>query len=120
VTKLRARDGTVLGSFTVGSAPIGVAFDGANIWVANRGDGTVSKLRASDGAVLGTFPTPNGGYGIAFDGTYIWVTGDLYAWVLRASDGAQVASKQLQSTGVAFDGAYVWMAETNYNRLHKF
>lgn len=55
VTKLRARDGTVLGTFNVGLAPIGVAFDGANIWVANGGDDTVSKLRASDGTLLGTF-----------------------------------------------------------------
>ncbi len=31
-------------SFTVGNAPWGVAFDGANIWVANWGDDTVSKL----------------------------------------------------------------------------
>jgi DNA-binding beta-propeller fold protein YncE len=35
VTKLRASDGTVLGTFAVGSNPVGVAFDGANIWVGN-------------------------------------------------------------------------------------
>jgi DNA-binding beta-propeller fold protein YncE len=47
VTKLRASDGTVLGTFTVGpvnSAPRGVAFDGANIWVTNVGTNTVSKF----------------------------------------------------------------------------
>ena len=33
--------------------PGGVAFDGANIWVANHGDATVTKLRASDGTNLG-------------------------------------------------------------------
>ena len=31
-------------SFTVGTEPIGVAFDGANIWVANSLDDNVSKL----------------------------------------------------------------------------
>ena len=36
VTKLRASDGTNLGTFPVGSGPRGVAFDGANIWVANQ------------------------------------------------------------------------------------
>jgi len=30
-------------AFPVGSLPMGVAFDGANIWVANSGSGTVSK-----------------------------------------------------------------------------
>jgi DNA-binding beta-propeller fold protein YncE len=44
VTKLRASDGTVLGTFAVGSFPVGVAFDGANIWVASSGRNTVSKL----------------------------------------------------------------------------
>ena len=34
---------------------MGVAFDGANIWVANGGSNTVTKLRASDGALQGTF-----------------------------------------------------------------
>ncbi len=43
VTKLRASDGANLGTFPVGTRPLGVAFDGANIWVANSGSSTVSK-----------------------------------------------------------------------------
>ena len=56
VTKLRASDGQLLGTFAVNRGPQGVAFDGANIWVTNSGSNDVTKLRASDGAVLGTFP----------------------------------------------------------------
>jgi DNA-binding beta-propeller fold protein YncE len=44
VAKLSASDGHVLGTFPVGSGPVGVAFDGANIWVANQSSNTVSKL----------------------------------------------------------------------------
>jgi DNA-binding beta-propeller fold protein YncE len=33
ITKLRASDGTVLGTFPAGPTPFGLAFDGANIWV---------------------------------------------------------------------------------------
>jgi DNA-binding beta-propeller fold protein YncE len=44
VTKLRAGDGVSLGTFSVGSIPIGIAFDGANIWVTNQGINSVSKL----------------------------------------------------------------------------
>jgi len=44
VTKLRASDGAILGTFLVGSQPNGLAFDGADIWVTNQSSGTVSKL----------------------------------------------------------------------------
>jgi DNA-binding beta-propeller fold protein YncE len=44
VSKLRASDGVNLGTFSVGSAPENVAFDGANIWVSNSVSNTVSKL----------------------------------------------------------------------------
>jgi DNA-binding beta-propeller fold protein YncE len=43
VTKLRAGDGTALGTFTVGSTPMGVVFDGAKIWVSNYASNTVSR-----------------------------------------------------------------------------
>ena len=56
VTKLRASDGSPLGTFTAGTRPVAAAFDGANIWIANQGSNDVTKLRASDGAVLGSFP----------------------------------------------------------------
>jgi len=75
VTKLRASDGVEQpGSpFTVGNAPRGVAFDGANIWVTNRFSQSVTKLRASDGANLGTIPVGVRPFGVAFDGANIWV-----------------------------------------------
>jgi DNA-binding beta-propeller fold protein YncE len=116
---LRASDGTVLGTFTVGVAPLGIAFDGA-VWVANRNSNTVDELRASDGTVLGTFTAPGGPYGVAFDLTYVWVSGDSYLLVLRASDGTQVALHAVQSEGLAFDGAYMWTAVQSGSRLRKF
>ena len=56
VTKLRASDGAVVGTFPRGNLPWGIAFDGANIWVANLIDDTVTKLRASDGVTVGAYP----------------------------------------------------------------
>jgi DNA-binding beta-propeller fold protein YncE len=44
VTKLRASDGSELGTFNVGGGPVGLAFDGANIWVTNGYDDNVMKL----------------------------------------------------------------------------
>src|SRR5215469_11247788 len=121
VTKVRASDGTVLGTFNTGSAPSGVAFDGGNIWVANGGGGfgtTVTKLRASDGSTLGTFSVGHYPSAAAFDGANIWVTnyGDGTVTRLRASDGACVATCTfgvgLAPLGVAFDGASIWVANS--------
>jgi sugar lactone lactonase YvrE len=112
VTKLTPQDGKIVGTYSVGTAPIGVAFDGANIWVANNAGGSVSKLRASDGKALGTFRVPGSPYGVAFDGANIWVTQDPGLVELRASDGAMLGAFPANpgSTGVAFDGANIWVA----------
>jgi hypothetical protein len=59
---------SLLGTFPVGTSPFGVAFDGANIWVANAFSNNVSKLRASDGTLLGTFALGTEPSGVAFDG----------------------------------------------------
>jgi len=74
------------------SLPSFVAFDGANIWVTNGGNSTVTKVQASDGFVLGTFNVPAGADYVAFDGANIWVTNGSIVnpsvTKLRASDGA--------------------------------
>jgi hypothetical protein len=43
VSELRASDGVLLGTFTVGQQPAAMIFDGANLWLANVND-TLSKL----------------------------------------------------------------------------
>jgi len=116
VNKVRASDGTVLGTFSVGRNPFALVFDGANIWSANSMDSTVTKLRASDGARLGTFATGVGPESLAFDGSNIWVANATSNNVtrLRASDGACINpctfSVGFSPIGVAFDGANIWVA----------
>jgi DNA-binding beta-propeller fold protein YncE len=118
---LRASDGVVLRTVTTGSGPLGIAFDGANMWVVNRGGYTATKIRASDGTVLGNFPAPDGAYGIAFDGSYLWISGAVYTMVMRASDGVLVAQWSIPpTTGVAFDGAHIWVSNLNQNYITKF
>jgi DNA-binding beta-propeller fold protein YncE len=60
VTKLRASDGVMLGSFGTGVGPVDAVFDGENIWVSNNQEDTLTKLRASDGAQLGVFAAGDG------------------------------------------------------------
>jgi hypothetical protein len=101
--------------FAVGSFPHSVAFDGANIWVANSSDNTVSKLRASDGANQGTFAVGSFPLAVAFDGANIWLANfrDKTVSKLRASDGTALGTFPLgiapNSDVLAFDGANIWV-----------
>jgi DNA-binding beta-propeller fold protein YncE len=73
VVKVRTSDGAILGTFAVGTNPIAVAYDGANVWVANINSNNVTKLNGSTGALIGTFTIGTQPAGLAFDGTNIWV-----------------------------------------------
>jgi hypothetical protein len=110
-------------SFTVGTQPVGVAFDGANIWVTSVAG--VSKLRASDGACVGVcvFSLGNNPTGVAFDGANIWVanTNDNTVSKVRASDGSMLGPFIVGTgpKGVAFDGANIWVANFGSNNVSK-
>lgn len=111
VSKIRASDGTILGTFPVGSNPRLVEFDGANIWVANFGSNTVTKLSASDGTVLATITVGNNPWGLAFDGTNIWVAcyGSDAVYKLRPSNGTILGTVAVNNPlGLAFDGTNIW------------
>ena len=110
-------------SFSVGSGPIAVAFDGSNIWVANAISSNVTKLRASDGANLGKFSVGSYPQAVTFDGANIWVAnGDANnVTKLRASDGANLGTFAV-GTGpgaTAFDGSSIWVANAISNTVTK-
>jgi hypothetical protein len=110
-------------TFGVGNSPRGVAFDGANIWVANSVSDTVTKRRTSDGFLLGTYNVGAFPHGVAFDGANIWVTNYNSDNVtkLRASDGAVIGTYSVGAgpEGVAFDGANIWVANSASGTLTK-
>src|SRR5271166_1312060 len=110
-------------SFAVQNSPSCVAFDGANIWVANSGSNTVSKLRPSDGAILGTYTVGTSPQGLAFDGANIWVANVSSADVtkLRASNGTTVGTYPVGSNPqfLTFDGANIWVANTGSANVTK-
>ena len=93
-------EGTV-GTVPVGSGPHGIAFDGANMWVANDDPdpdaGSVTEL-SPDGGTLGTFPVGCSPQYIAFDGTNMWVTnydsGTLSPSSRRRRDGWHLRRRQ--------------------------
>lgn len=97
----------------IGIAHYGVAYDGANIWVANYSRNTVTKLRASDGSLVATYRVA-GPWGMAFDGEDMWVANYSGGTVteLRASDGAVIGVYQagVNPKAVLFDGSNIWIA----------
>jgi hypothetical protein len=88
--------------------PIGILFDGSNIWVTDPGANKLVKLDAN-GAILQSVSIGNAGYP-AFDGTNIWVpsSGPAAVVVVRASTGAVVGSitdnELANPVAAAFDG----------------
>jgi sugar lactone lactonase YvrE len=102
----------------VGSEPIALTFDGANIWVANEGSNNVTKMQAANGSVVGTYPAGTNPDALAFDGASIWVANNMnpgYATKLSASNGSTLGSFFLGGAdgfpyGIVFDGTYIWTA----------
>ena len=118
VALLRWYDANQAGNtFEVGNEPMGICFDGANIWVTNWVSGTVTKLKASDGSTVGT---NTGGVdwgepiGICFDGASIWVANSMDDTVtkLKASNGNTLGTYGVgfYPSGICFDGANIWVA----------
>ncbi len=110
-------------TFSVGNFPAGVAFDGANIWVTNWEDGSVTKLLASTGAVVGTYSVGANPVGVAFDGANIWVANynGKSLTKLQASTGAAVGTYVVGNGPecLAFDGANIWAANQVDNTVTK-
>jgi DNA-binding beta-propeller fold protein YncE len=64
VAILRWYAANLTASFSAGSAPRGIAYDGGNIWITLQGSNQVAKIRPSDGVVLATYPVGNSPIGI--------------------------------------------------------
>lgn len=116
------------GSYT---RPTGVATDGANVWVADSGDNSLTKVaqdgstKVFDNGLDYGFSYPNQ---IAFDGRHLWVTntgvinGNTIT-ELNAIDGSLVQRLTTKEyglknpTGIAFDGVNIWVANKDANSL---
>jgi hypothetical protein len=97
-------------NFTAGfSNPIGILFDGANIWVTDHGDNSLKKLDVA-GNILQSVPVGSGPEFPLFDGSNIWVPNAFSnsVTVVRARDG-QVLTTLINNgldfpVQAAFDG----------------
>lgn len=110
--------GVGLGITPVGPNPQLVESDGADLWVSNSGNGTVSRVSASDGKLLSTFTGAPGATGVLVAKGSIFLTaptspGTLYQISAPFSQGpVTVLSANLGNApfGIAFDGLRIWTA----------
>jgi outer membrane lipoprotein-sorting protein len=113
VTKVRTSDGSILGTYNVGSRPSHICSDGNSIWVTNEGSNSVTKLKASDGTIIGTYNVGSKPSGICFDGNGIWVAnyGSETVTKLRASDGTILGTYNGGSrpSDICSDGNSIWV-----------
>jgi len=102
----------------VGSGPVLVKSDGADLWVANVFDSTVARVRASDGRLLGTWSGASGAIGVLIAMGKVFITGQSVPGALYEIDptlpagAVTTVSSSLGNgpQGIAFDGERIWTA----------
>ena len=115
-----------LGLTTVGSFPILVESDGADLWVANNDGDSISRVRASDGKLLETWTGAISAAGVLSAEGLIFVNGFLDTGKLYQFDPTQPVSAVTtlaislgnSPVGIAFDGARVWTANGGVSVSH--
>lgn len=128
--------GEVVKSFpTPGKYPTGIAFDGQNIWVADRKSDLIYMVNPTDGKVIRSIPSP--GYwptGLAWDGTSLWCADikggqdveELYEGMiyrLDPGDGTVLQTMAAPSeypVDLAWDGTYLWCVDNNSDEIIQF
>ena len=106
------------GNTTVGAGPLLVQSDGADLWVANNTDDTVSRVRASDGKLLETWTAADAAWGVLVARGRIFVTGSTNPGKLYRIDPKQPAGDVTLVTGsvgifpqgITTDGDFIWTA----------
>jgi hypothetical protein len=109
--------------FTTGfSQPVGILFDGANLWVTDTGDNSLKRVDTTSGAVLQTIPLSGVVQHPVFDGTNLWIpcAGPDKVVVVRAVGGLTgTVLAQLTGNGLsgpfqaAFDGERICVTNTS-------
>lgn len=123
VTRVDPRAHAVGRPVPTGLGPIGLAFDGRRIWVANSDDGTVSRIAVSSGRSAGQpVPVGRGPVAVAAVNGSVWVANQDDRTLVRIdADGGRVVGDPISLNssprGVAAGEDSVWVVGTNPSRL---
>jgi DNA-binding beta-propeller fold protein YncE len=121
ILKVRASDGTIAGTFVAGRYPLGIVFDGTNIWVGGAADYTLNELN-TDGVRLKRKRLVGEPGDLVFDGIYIWVTDYTNNTILQLGlDGRIVRTLPTgnEPNYLFFDGSSVWCSNFTNSSVTK-
>lgn len=114
------QDGNSIALTGIGDNPRLVQSDGADVWVANNDDGTVSRIRGKDGKLIDTWTGMPNAFGVLCARGKVYVTGGISngtLYLINPQDNGGVASS-IASTGnspqgIAYDGSRIWTANAS-------
>jgi DNA-binding beta-propeller fold protein YncE len=117
--------GAILQTVAVGANAQFAGFDGANIWVPNFDDNSITVVQASTGAVVATIVTNannllNGPEAVSFDGERVLVTnnGGNSVTLFKAADLSVIANVPIGSAyGTCSDAINFWVTTTTGSLL---
>jgi DNA-binding beta-propeller fold protein YncE len=108
-------------SSALGIEPIGIAFDGTNIWTANIGPPTSVSIIDPQTYAATTVSTGFASLrGVLYDGAYIWVTDRNAGTLLKLSPAGAILQTVTVGTHplfAVFDGANIWVPNGGDNSI---
>ncbi len=106
-----------------GSAPRGLAYDGAYLWNVDFDSDKIYRLDSS-GNITTSFDSPaSEPSGLAYDGSFLWNadsgTGVIYKLDTSGNIAASFNAPGSSPRGLAHDGTYLWNADPVTDRIYK-
>lgn len=109
-----------------GPSPVGLAWDGQNLWVADGLDFKIYKISPQNGSVLASIPAPAAEMpdGLAWDGKNLWIVNGMDGKLLQLNPTDGEVLKSLSApgdfpTGLAWDGNSLWVADADARKIYK-
>jgi hypothetical protein len=116
--------GAILQTVTTGVFPEYPAFDGANIWVPNYTDSTITVVQASTGSIVASISPDatnqlNNPHAASFDGQHILVTNANSVTIFKAADLSVTANVATVPSlfGACSDGVNFWVTTSTGSLL---
>jgi sugar lactone lactonase YvrE len=107
-----------------GCCPMGAAFDGRALWVADRKANKLFRLSPKTGEVLAELPTPGiRPTGVAFDGRYLWIVDRDNLEIFRLNPKTGIVDKVFKVSvkaprGMAWDGECLYLASAKDDTIY--